>query len=326
MMKHPRGFYDWKHDMPESLAGRLRFEVTQTLRSVYADEALVNEIDTLYLPFANWLSGKVSLKQGPLVVGLGGPQGCGKTTFCRVISRILNKGFGLNSVVVSLDDLYSTRKDRVKYANSTHSLFSTRGVPGTHDMPLAQSVFARLKNLKQDEVMRMPAFDKSLDDRKPVNLWPEVQGPIDVVLFEGWCVGAFSLGEAINKPINRLEQDKDPEGIWRKAINEHLHGDYKLLFDVIDIQMWMQSPSYDVVYEWRNKQERMLEDHLHDIHGGVLDTLDIKIMSPEALKSFMQYYERLTRYLLAVMPERSDVLFSLDLHQKVKQLRFPIEH
>jgi len=229
-------------------------------------------------------------------------------------------------VVVSLDDLYSTRKDRVKYANSTHSLFSTRGVPGTHDMPLAQSVFARLKNLKQDEVMRMPAFDKSLDDRKPVNLWPEVQGPIDVVLFEGWCVGAFSLGEAINKPINRLEQDKDPEGIWRKAINEHLHGDYKLLFDVIDIQMWMQSPSYDVVYEWRNKQERMLEDHLHDIHGGVLDTLDIKIMSPEALKSFMQYYERLTRYLLAVMPERSDVLFSLDLHQKVKQLRFPIEH
>ncbi|SBS35044.1 Uridine kinase [Marinomonas spartinae] len=326
MMKHPRGFYDWKHDMPESLAGRLRFEVTQTLRSVYADEALVNEIDTLYLPFANWLSGKVSLKQGPLVVGLGGPQGCGKTTFCRVISRILNKGFGLNSVVVSLDDLYSTHKDRLKYANSTHSLFSTRGVPGTHDMSLAQSVFARLKSLKQGEVMRVPAFDKSLDDRKPVNLWSEVQGPIDVVLFEGWCVGAFSLGETIDKPINRLEQDKDPEGTWRRAVDEHLHGDYKALFDLIDIQMWMQSPSYDVVYEWRNKQERMLEDHLYDIHGGVLDTLDIKIMSPEALKGFMQYYERLTRYLLAVMPERSDVLFSLDQHQKVKQLRFPIEH
>lgn len=326
MMKHPRVLNNWKHDMPESLAGRLRFDVEQTLKNLYADPALCDEIDSLYLPFANWLSGKASVKQGPLVVGLGGPQGCGKTTFSKVVSGILNKGFGLNCAVVSLDDLYSTRKDRLKYAELTHPLFSSRGVPGTHDISMALTLFDRLKNLKQGEVMCLPAFDKSLDDRKPVHLWTEVQGPIDVVLFEGWCVGAFSLGNSIHHPINRLEKEQDPDGIWRNAVNSHLHKDYKTLFDQIDIQMWMQPPSFDVVYDWRNKQERMLEAHLHDIHGGVLDMLDIKVMSPEALKGFMQYYERLTRYLLTTMPERSDVLFSLNEKQQVTKLRFPIEH
>ena len=315
------------HNLPASLAERLRFEVEQTLKELYADESLADRLDDLYLPFARWVSQYSRPKHEPLVLGMGGPQGCGKTTFCTVVSHVLAKGFGLNAIVVSLDDLYLTQKDRQAFADQTHPLFATRGVPGTHDTQLALSIFDRLKQLQEGEVMYVPKFDKSLDDRKPVYHWQEVAGPVDVIFFEGWCVGAEPMSEAsLADPINRLEADKDAEGVWRRAVNEQLSQDYQRLFSLIDVQIWMQPPSFDVVYRWRNKQERVLEEHLHDIHGGVLDTLDLKVMSPQALKGFMQYYERITRHMICSMVQSADVQFSLDEHQTVIKSKLPVSH
>lgn len=311
---------------PDSLSHRLRFEVERTLASLYAAPSLIDQLDSLYLPFSNWLDKKSSAGQEPLFVGVGGAQGCGKTTFCSVISRVLRKGFDLNCIVLSLDDLYSTRHDRLKFAKQTTDLFSVRGVPGTHDVELAMTLFERLKNLKEGEVMRLPCFDKSIDDRKAVHLWQEVQGPVDVVLFEGWCVGAPPIRNILNLPINQLEQEMDADGLWRKTINQFLTQDYKTLFSKIDLMVWMQAPHYNVIYGWRNKQERMLENHLHDIHGVLLDTIDLKVMTEKELKHFMQYYERLTRHLLAVMPSQADVLFKLNEAQEVIDVRFPVEH
>lgn len=326
MFKQEGKFNEVNLNVPGPLSQRLRFEVEQTLGRLYADPSLVDQLDRLYLPFASWLSEKARVGRGPLVVGLGGAQGCGKTTFCNVISRILNKGFELNCIVLSLDDLYSTRHERLKFASQTTPMFSVRGVPGTHDVSLALLLFERLKNLKDGEVMKFPCFDKSVDDRKPVHLWQEVQGPVDVVLFEGWCVGAPPMRGNIQHPINALEADMDADCLWRNKVNQLLKDDYKKLFAKIDLMVWMQAPSYDVVYGWRNKQERVLESHLHDIHGVLLDTIDLKVMSSDELKAFMQYYERLTRHMLAVMPERADVLFRLNREQGVVEIRFPIEH
>ena len=325
----------WKQDrrseidrsnLPDPLSHRLRFEVEQTLHSLYADAKLADQIDSLYLPFANWLAGKLGNNDGPLMLGLSGPQGCGKTTFANVISRILIKGFDLNAVVISLDDLYSSRQDRMKFAAQHSPLFKVRGVPGTHDVNLAINLFERVKHLKDGEVMKFPRFDKSLDDRKAVHLWQEVRGPVDVVLFEGWCVGAPVMKQDLTAPLNPLEQEKDADAAWRNKVNALLADDYQKLFDMIDLMVWMQAPNYDVVYEWRNKQERLLEAHLYDIHGGVLDTLDLKVMSPEELKGFMQYYERLTRHMLSVMSERADVLMRLDESQYIVDIHYPIEH
>lgn len=319
--------YNYVHmSQPDSLSHRLRFEVEQTLSSLYADSSLVDLLDSLYLPFSSWLNKKASAGYGALFVGVGGAQGCGKTTFCSVIRQVLRKGFDLNCVVLSLDDLYSTRHDRFKFANKTTNMFSVRGVPGTHDIELAMILFKRLKNLKEGEVMRLPCFDKSIDDRKAVHLWQEVQGPVDVVLFEGWCVGAPPMKEGLNHPINSLEEEMDTDGLWRKTMNQLLEQDYKELFSKMDLMVWMQAPHYDVVYSWRNKQERMLESHLHDIHGILLDTIDLKVMSEAELKRFMQYYERLTRHLLAVMPDQADVLFTLNEAQEVIKARYPTEH
>jgi D-glycerate 3-kinase len=326
MLKRQEKFNSTNLSMPDPLSHRLRFEVEQTLSCLYADASLIDQIDPLYLPFATWLSQKSESGRGPLIVGVGGAQGCGKTTFCSVVSRILNKGFDLNCIVLSLDDLYSTYHDRLKFSNDTTSMFSVRGVPGTHDVAFALTLFERLKNLKDGEVMKFPCFDKSVDDRKAVHLWQEVQGPVDVVLFEGWCVGAPPINDTLYRPINQLEKEMDADGLWRNTVNQLLKDDYQKLFAKIDLMAWMQAPSYDVVYHWRNKQERLLEDHLHDIHGILLDTIDLKIMSCDELKRFMQYYERLTRHMLAVMPERADVLFKLNKKQEVIEMHFPVEH
>jgi len=326
MLKRQDKFNSTNLSMPEPLSHRLRFEVEQTLSCLYADASLVDQMDSLYLPFSTWLSQKVDAGKGPLIVGVGGAQGCGKTTFCSVISRILNKGFDLNCIVLSLDDLYSTRHDRLKFAKQTTPMFSVRGVPGTHDVDFALTLFERLKDLKEGEVMKFPCFDKSIDDRKAVHLWQEVQGPVDVVLFEGWCVGAPPINGALYRPINKLEEKMDADGLWRSTVNQLLKNEYQKLFAKIDLMAWMQAPNYDVVYHWRNKQERVLENHLHDIHGVLLDTIDLKVMSSDALKGFMQYYERLTRHMLAVMPERADILFKLNNKQEVVEMRFPIEH
>ena len=175
--------------------------------------------------------------------------------------------------------------------------------------------------------MYVPKFDKSLDDRKPVYHWQEVAGPVDVIFFEGWCVGAQPMSEeGLAEPMNRLEAEKDTEGAWRQAVNEHLAQDYRQLFGFIDVQMWMQPPSFDVVYRWRNQQERVLEEHLHDIHGGVLDTLDLKVMSPEALKEFMQYFERVTRHMICSMVQSADIQFVLDAQQTVIKSKLPVSH
>ncbi|TDO96016.1 hypothetical protein [Marinomonas balearica] len=312
---------------PGSLSQRLRFDVEQTLKSLYADESLADRMDDLFIPFADWVSERSRPNIGPLILGMSGAQGCGKTTFCTVVSHILRKGFDLNAVVLSLDDLYLTHSDRMKYSNEVHPLFSVRGVPGTHDVVLADTIIQRLKDLKDGEVMFLPAFDKSMDDRKPVHRWTQVEGPVDVVFFEGWCVGASEMPKkTLQEPMNLLEEKNDSSAQWRNCVNEHLKHDYRSLFEHIDILLWMQAPNYDVVYDWRNKQERTLENHLYDIHGGILDTLDIKVMSSEELKAFMQHYERLTRFMLSSMAGRADVVFTLDESQKVVKWDYPIEH
>ena len=36
----------------------------------------------------------------------------------------------------------------------------------------------------------IPKFDKSLDDRRPKNRWQKIKKKPNIVIFEGWCVGA----------------------------------------------------------------------------------------------------------------------------------------
>ena len=122
-------------------------------------------LKSFLIPLCNWIAQKADKKK-PYFVGLAGGQGTGKTTISSLISIILKKYFKKNVFRVSIDDFYKTRKDRSKLSKSIHPMLMTRGVPGTHDLKLMQTFF---KNVKQKSFrsIKVPKFDKSIDDRYP---------------------------------------------------------------------------------------------------------------------------------------------------------------
>ena len=138
-----------------------------------------------------------------IVLGVQGTQGSGKSTCSDFLKLILKQRHNLNAAVLSIDDFYLTRDERKKLSEVVHPLLQTRGVPGTHDVTLAISTIKQLKSLKKGDSCSLPHFNKSIDDRSPENSWQTIEGPIDVVILEGWCVGLVaedesSLDAAIN--------------------------------------------------------------------------------------------------------------------------------
>jgi D-glycerate 3-kinase len=219
----------------------------------------------------------------PLVVGLTGPQGSGKSTLAARLPDLLAAA-GLNAGVLALDDLYLTKAERQRLAADVHPLFATRGVPGTHDVALGIEVLGSLATARES---RVPRFDKGSDDRLPAAHWPRIGGPLDVIVFEGWCVGARPQPPtAVTEPVNDLERQRDPYGLWRRYANDALAGPYQSLFAPIGQQLLLLAPSFDAVLGWRLQQE-------HEMRAarGAVGQSDAQIAV------FIQHYERLTRHI-----------------------------
>jgi D-glycerate 3-kinase len=241
----------------------------------------------------------------PLVVGVCGSQGSGKSTACAHVAGSLSSS-GIAAVVLSIDDLYLPRAARAALARLIHPLLLTRGVPGTHEVALGLRLFDAL-NSRQP--VALPRFDKGLDDRAPVSRWPAIEATPAVVFFEGWCVGAKpQSARELRDPVNQLEAREDADGRWRRYVNDELAGAYQRLFGVIDLQVLLAAPSFEIVARWRIEQER----NLRAARPGLAGT-----MSDEAVERFVQHYERLTRYILAEMPARAELVLRLDEQRRV---------
>ena len=106
-------------------------------------------IKSFLIPISFWISNRAK-KSKPYLIGLAGGQGTGKTTISSILKIILTKYFKMNVFKISIDDLYKTRKDRIKLAKTTHSLLKTRGVPGTHDVNF---MFNLLKKTKKKDLI-----------------------------------------------------------------------------------------------------------------------------------------------------------------------------
>jgi D-glycerate 3-kinase len=236
----------------------------------------------------------------PLVLGICGSQGSGKSTVAQALADDL-VGRGLACAVLSLDDLYLTRAERERLACDVHPLLVTRGPPGTHDVALGMEV---LDTLRAGTCVRLPRFAKAKDDRCDPSAWPEVSGQCDVVIFEGWCVGARPQApEALAQPLNDLEHCEDADGRWRRFVNEALAGPYQPLFARIDRLVLLQAPGFEVVLDWRQEQEEDLRARSPDAPG---------LMSREQIARFIAHYERITRHILVEMPGRADLVVRLD--------------
>ena len=277
------------------------------------NETLIETLENLYIPFCQWLS--LRQKDEPLIIGINGSQGSGKSTLTKILSSILKTGFNKKVVSLSLDDLYKTKEQRHTLSMKVHPLLSTRGVPGTHDIKLGKSILNHLKN-KIDSELLIPAFDKSIDDRLDKSNWKKINNTCDIILFEGWCVGSTPQQEEnLQPPVNELEKEEDPKGTWREYVNNELKSEYKDLFSMIDILVMLEIPDFEKVYEWRNLQEEKLK--------ASLSNPSIKkhsIMNEKEIKHFIMHYERISRHTLNEMPERADIVMSLGEDHQIKNV------
>lgn len=247
----------------------------------------------------------------PQVVGLCGAQGSGKSTLAAALKTRL-EGQGQCAAVLSLDDLYLPPEQRPV---GVHPLFATRGPPGTHDVDLGIRV---LDTLKAGGSVRLPRFDKSRDRPFAEADWPVAAAP-DIIIFEGWCVGAVPQPDAdLMEPVNTLERERDPDGVWRRYVNAQLARSYSALFGRIDRLVLLAAPRFEVVQAWRTQQERDLSRML--AHEGRAGT---NLMSDAEVARFIQHYERLTRYILGEMPGRADLTIRLGPDRTPLE-RFPI--
>nr|WP_240339042.1 kinase [Novosphingobium sp. BW1] len=238
----------------------------------------------------------------PLILGLCGAQGSGKSTLAAWLAERLG-GMGMRAGILSIDDLYLGRVQRQDLAATVHPLFATRGVPGTHDVTRGCALLAALRAGTLPLVL--PRFDKGRDEPAPQG--EPVDAPLDVLIFEGWCVGARPQTEPqLSPPVNALEREEDPEGTWRRHVNTALACHYAPLFEAIDRLVLLAAPGFEVVRGWRGEQEAELRTRL-----SASSEAGREVMDAPRLDRFVQHYERLTRNILDEMPARADLVLQL---------------
>ena len=240
------------------------------------------------------------------VFAVSGLQGSGKSTLAAQIDARA-RAQGLRSVVLSIDDFYLPLDARRRLAREVHPLLETRGPPGTHEVALALQV---LDDLRHGRATALPRFDKLGDDRMPESRWPRVDGGVDLVLFEGWCLGAPAEDEAaLAEPINALEREQDRDGRWRRGCNAALARDYAPLWARLDTLWFLQPPSFEIIPEWRWQQEQALQAAEPGRAG----------MSREQVGRLVQFYERVSRQALRTLPALADRTIALDAQRRPLQ-------
>ena len=268
-------------------------------------------IKSYLIPLCFWISKKADKKR-PYFVGLAGGQGTGKTTISSLIKIILIKYFKLNVFRISIDDFYKTRKERLNLSKKIHPLLMTRGVPGTHDINIMLDFFKKSKS-RNFKPFKLPKFNKAIDDRCKKNQWYTLKKRPDVIIFEGWCVGAKAeKNSTLKKSINSMEKSKDTKLIWRKYVNNELKSKYKKLYDQLDCLIYLKAQSFSLLQKWRLIQEKKL--WLKNKNKKTKN----KIMTKEDVLSFMQTYQRVTQNMFKFAPKYASIIFNLNSDHQIK--------
>lgn len=267
-------------------------------------EAFRHTATTFYEPLAAWLRPRLA-NASPLLLGINGAQGTGKSTLAAYLALTLAESGQRNVAILSIDDFYLTKAERLQLSKTVHPLLATRGVPGTHDVSMLGACLSRLREMKAGEHCRLPRFDKAADDRADEASWPAVSGPVDLVILEGWCVGSAAEQEAgLETPVNALEATRDADGRWRRYVNERLATDYVEIFDGLDALVFLEAPGFDAILRWRIEQEQKLAAAAGADVAGVMNT--------DQVAAFIQYFERITRNNLDVIRSSADIVLELD--------------
>jgi len=273
----------------------------------------IKSLKKIYIPISFWIENKYKKKGETLILGFSGGQGSGKTTVTGILKIILKKFFKRRIHVSSIDDFYKTLEDRNKISNKIHPLLKTRGVPGTHDINLVKNFFNIIRK-KRFKKIKLPKFEKAMDNRLEKKYWFNIKQKPEIVILEGWCVGArFQSNSLIKRPINILEKYEDKDLKWRKYVNEKIKKEYKKLFVMIDHLIFMKIPNFKVIFKWRLLQEKKLKKKSYS---------NKKIMSYNEIKRFIMFYERITLQMLKDLSKSASIVMLLKKNHEIKKILF----
>jgi D-glycerate 3-kinase len=272
----------------------------------------IGQLNNFYLPICEKIYEDFKKNKKIKIIGLAGGQGAGKSTITQVLKLILEIKYSLSVVCFSIDDFYKTSRERIEFAKKVNKLFKTRGVPGTHDTNLIKKIFIDLIK-KKFRSMLVPRFDKSKDDRFQKKYWQKIKQQPNIIIFEGWCVGARpQQNKDLLKPINILEKKQDLNSKWRLRVNKELKNAYKKIFIKINMLIFLKVPSFNCVYKWRLLQEKKLK----------LTSEGKKIMSSSQVRKFIMYYERITKQMIKDLPNKAHVVLYLDKQHRLNKIKF----
>lgn len=209
---------------------------------------------TLWLPLAHHLIQLRQTHNRPVIQGILGGQGSGKTTLGKILTAILTH-LGYTTLSLSLDDLYKTQRDRLQLRAQDPRL-RWRGPPGTHDVELGIQVLDRLRSAAPHQTVPIPRFDKSLWDGAGDRISPELATGVDIALFEGWFVGT--------RPLVTYDWTMAPDPILTEGdrafaadCNQRLR-DYLPLWERLDSLMVLHPQDYRWSKLWRQQAEHDL--------------------------------------------------------------------
>jgi len=260
---------------------------------------LSNKIAKLYVDLFNQIKNKKTLM-------IAGSQGSGKSTLSIQIKKYFKKFYFKSVVILSIDDFYLSSYQRKQLAKKLKTnLFDTRGVPCTHNLKLLIETVDKLK--RNNFPVYIPIFDKVTDNKKKHN---RKINKADLIILEGWCVGSKPINpEYLKKNINDLEKINDPNMIWRTAYNQALV-EYQKLFNKFNYYIFIKLPNWQYVINWKYKQELGLRSLRSDNH------------LKKKLFLFIQYYEKLSKWMSFTSPDICNALITLDKNQKTKKILY----
>ncbi|SVC54701.1 uncharacterized protein METZ01_LOCUS307555 [marine metagenome] len=241
---------------------------------------------------------------------ISGSQGIGKSTLSIILEKNFKIFYKKKVLCLSLDNYYLTKKERIDLSETIHPLLLTRGVPGTHDI---QKLLTDIKNFNKSKYpIYTPIFNKLTDDR--TKRTKELSSDVDILILEGWCCGCPPLSDKfLSTNINTLEKEKDMQQIWRNYFNKQLKEKYSTLFGYFDKLIYLKPPSFSLIINWRLKQEKMMIKNKKN-----------KLMNKKEILEFIAHYEKVTKWMMKILPFHSDLCIIIDKNQKIIKLKYKL--
>jgi D-glycerate 3-kinase len=264
----------------------------------------------LWLPLATQLTQHYQSLNRPIIQGVLGGQGTGKTTLGKALTTILTFQ-GYKTLSLSIDDLYKSYADR-QYLRQLDPRLIWRGPPGTHDVEIGLKV---LDDLRQGQTsVRVPQFDKSLHNGLGDRIEPQLVTGINIVLFEGWFVGC--------RPVDNSRFDQPPEPIITESDRQfardmnHKLKDYLPLWECLDRLMVLNPVDYRLSKQWRQQAEQEM------IKSGKSGMTDAEI------EQFVDYFWKSLHPELFISPlvenpNLADIVVNINADHSVGQIYRP---